>query len=246
MKTLGWAILLCSFAGGLAAGAGQEQKAPAEAVNEITPPVVSEVRLGDVELKAVFHLGKIWSPDLKPFPALEKRLLAVEFTVANRGSAPITLFLDEAWVHFDEENQRLARLHAEAVAPKVYSPPNQVLPDDPHRDASRVQTYDPTMTGGTSGVSVDFSKMKKNSGPAISLEKFTLALFAREFAANFLKPGQTAAGLLYFHLPWQIDRLEGMQLRMPGLLGGSEEAVFALPPAAAPAAPDPAKPPTRP
>jgi hypothetical protein len=128
----------------------------------------------------------------------------------------------------------------------VYRPPNQVLPDDPQRDASRVQTYDPTMTGGTSGVAIDFSKMKKNTGPAISLEKFALALFSKEFGANFLKPGQAASGLLYFHLPWQIDRLEGMQLRMPGLLGGGEEAVFTLPPAAAPAAPASAKPPARP
>lgn len=246
MRTLGWAFLLYMLAGGVVPGAGQEPKAAVEAAAEITPPLVREARIGEVELRAVFHLGKIWSPELKPFPALEKRLLAVEFTVANRGSAPVSLFLDETWVHLDEENQRLARLHAEAVAPKVYSPPNQVLPDDPHRDASRVQTYDPTMTGGTSGVAVDFSKMKKNSGPAISLEKFTLALFAKEFAANFLKPGQTAAGLLYFHLPWQIDRLEGMQLRMPGLLGGDEEAVFTLPPAAAPDTPGTAKPPTRP
>lgn len=246
MSQPGWAFLLCLLAGAMATAADQPPKAAAEAVNEITPPVVREGRLGDVELKAVFHLGKVWSPDLKPFPALEKRLLAVEFTVVNQGSAPVTLYLDEAWIHFDEENQRLARLHAEAIAPKVYCPPNKVLPDDPHQDASRVQTYDPSMTGGTSGVSVDFSKFKKNSGPAISLEKFTLALFSREFGANFLKPGQTASGLLYFHLPWQIDRLEGMQLRVPGLLGGGEEAVFALPPAAAPTAPAAAKPPARP
>lgn len=246
MRMLGWAFLLCMLWGAAASAEDPSPRAAAEAANEITPPVAREARLGDVELKAVFHLGKVWSPELKPFPALEKRLLAVEFTVNNRGSAPVTLYLDEAWVHFDEEDQRLARLHAEAIAPKVYCPPNQVLPDDPHRDASRVQTYDPTMTGGTSGVSIDFSKMKKNTGPAISLEKFTLALFAREFGTNFLKPGQSASGLLYFHLPWQIDLLEGMQLRLPGLLGDSQEAVFDLPPAAPPAVPAPAKPPAAP
>lgn len=134
----------------------------------------------------------------------------------------------------------MERLHAEEVGPKVYAPPNQVLPDDPHRDASRVQVYDPQMTGGTSGVTVDFSKLNKSGAPVISLEKFTLALFTKEFGTNFLKPGQTAEGFLYFHLPWEIERLEGMQLHLLGFLGGTEEAILPLP-----AAPPPAKKPAQ-
>jgi hypothetical protein len=229
MKTWIVCLLLWTLAGGTSLQAGTPADESSDAANEVTPPVVREVRQGDLDLRAEFHLGKIWSKDLKPFPALEKRLLVVDLNVTNRGNAPVSLYLDEVWVHMDEEDQRMARLHAEEVAPKVYAPPNKVLPDDPHRDGAQVQVYDPQMTGGTGGVSVDFSKMKKSSVPVISLERFTLVLFTREFGTNFLKPGQAAAGLLYFHLPWEIDRLEGMQLHLHGFLGGTEEAVFALP-----------------
>ena len=231
MSRLAFTLLLFIIAmwGVTGADTGEIQAPPTE--GEIVPPVLQKARHGEIEVTAIFHLGKSWAKELKPFPAMEKRLLAVELTITNQGKTPISLYLNEAWVHMDEEDQRLERMHAENIGPKIYRPPNQVLPDEPNRDPAHVQVYDPQMTGGTAGVSVDFSKLKKDGGPAISLEKFTLALFAKEFGTNFLKPGQSAAGLLYFHLPWQVDQLVGMQLRLAGVFGGPEEVILNLPPA---------------
>jgi hypothetical protein len=192
------------------------------------------------QITATFHLGKKFCPDLAPFPADEKKFLVVELCVENRGQSPVSLYLEQVWLHLDEENQRVSFSRAEEAGPAVYRSPMQVLPPDEADADSRVQVYNPgpvyqdgqvlvNPTGG-GGVMVDLGR-KKNAPPPISLDKFVLTLFKKEFTATFLKPAQSASGFLYFLLPWKFDSLSGMQLHLDDLFGNPEELVLSLPPA---------------
>ena len=209
---------------------------PEEETHDIVPAVVREVRYDDLELTAAFHLGKTWDKDLRPFPAHEKRLVVVELKAANRGQRPLYLYLDDLWIHLEKENQHVARVHAEDAGPRAYRHPvRQAGPatvettEDPARDSS-VLVMDPA-----GGVGINFGKNQK-SGPPVTQEKFTLALFQREFKASILRPGESASGLLYFYLPWSLESLHGLKLHLQDFLGGTEELVVELPEHPAPAA----------
>ncbi|HOS99770.1 MAG TPA: hypothetical protein PLY66_02095 [Acidobacteriota bacterium] len=200
--------------------------------HELIPAVTRKASLSTLAIKADFHLGKTWHETLQPFPALEKRILVVDLTVTNTGTLPQSLYLDEVWLHLQGEDQRVRRVHAEELAPQVYISPQQIFSDsDPGRN-SRVHTATPgpvyrdgqvvVNPTHSSGVMVDLGGTKDKTSP-ISLQKFILALFGKEFSASYLKPGQTATGLLYFYLPWEMDSFAGITFRLDEILGGTEQ-----------------------
>ncbi|HNR38751.1 MAG TPA: hypothetical protein PKN61_06920 [Acidobacteriota bacterium] len=210
---------------------------------ELIPAVTREASLPMLAIKADFHLGKTWNESLQPFPALEKRILVVNLTVTNTGTLPQSLYLDEVWLHLKGEDQRVSRVHAEELGPQVYISPQQIFPDsDPGRN-SRVQTATPgpvyrdgqvvVNPTHSSGVMVDLGGTKDKTSPT-SLQKFVLALFGKEFSASYLKPGQTANGLLYFYLPWEMDSFDGITFHLDEILGGTEQLQLEI---AAPPAP---------
>lgn len=199
---------------------------------ELIPAVTREASLSMLAIKAEFHLGKTWHETLQPFPALEKRILVVNLTVTNTGALPQSLYLDEVWLYLKGEDQRVSRIHAEELGPQVYVSPQQIFPDsDPGRN-SRVQTATPgpvyrdgqvvVNPTHSSGVMVDLGGTKDKTSPT-SLQKFILALFGKEFSASYLKPGQTANGLLYFYLPWEMDSFTGITFHLDEVLGGTEQ-----------------------
>ena len=257
LKHACWSLVLLALLSLDLAGQTAGPKAaapPAGPPRAVTPGAVRlEAGLQDLLIVAMFHLGKQFCEELKPFPVDERKLLIVELTVENHGSAAASLYLDQVWVHLDEENQRVAMSRAEEAGPRVYRPITQVLPPDPGDESPRVQMTSPgpvykdgeiqvNPTGG-GGVFVDLGKRNGPGSSPITLEKFVLTLFKKEFTATFLKAGQSASGFLYFTLPWGFDTLAGMQLHLTEIFGGTEDVVLALP-AAPPAAPPP-QPPAR-
>jgi len=223
-------LVMCGILAGTVSGAPASE----DPVHDILPAVVREARAGDLSLKATFHLGKTWKEELRPYPAYEKRLVVVDLTATNLGRRPLYLYLDDLWIHLEKENQHVTRIHAEEAGPRTYrrpvrnSGPSVVdTSGDPARESS------PLIVDPAGGVGINFGKNKK-AGPPISEEKFTLALFQCEFKASILKPGESASGLLYFHLPWSLDSIDGLKLHLRDFLGGTEELVIELPAGTAP------------
>ncbi len=199
---------------------------------ELIPAVTREASLPTLAIKADFHLGKTWHETLQPFPALEKRLLVVNLTITNTSDRPQSLYLDEVWLYLHGEDQRISRVHAEELGPQVFISPQQIFSDPDAGRQSRVQTAAPgpvyrdgqvlVNPTNNSGVMVDLGRTKDQTS-AISLQKFVLALFEKEFSASYLKPGQLANGLLYFYLPWEMDSFAGMTFHLDEILGGTEQ-----------------------
>jgi hypothetical protein len=237
-----WSLLAALLLGTLAVAPipGQAE------TRELIPPVLREMSHPPLAIKAEFHLGKTWHESLQPFPALEKRILVVNLSVTNTSARPQSLFLNESWIELKAEDQRVSRTHAEELGPQVYISPRQIFPDADGSRNSRVQTATPgpvyrdgqvvVNPTATSGVMVDLGSSKEKSSP-ISQEKFVLALFEREFSASYLKPGQTASGLLYFYLPWEMESFDGMVLHLDEFLGGAEQIQIEIAPPSAPRQP---------
>lgn len=227
-----WFQLICLTGWGLVAGVPAISAAGGTAAGEPDgQPVKIEVIEGGNLISGIFRLGKSWHEVLRPFPANDRRLLVVELTIQNRGTKPLYIYLDQTWLHIDEEDQRVMVEHAETIGERVYQRPGEVLPVPPSQQSSRVQTYDQGTLNGSqsSGVFLDLGKKPGEKSNPISQEKFIMALFKLEFNTTYLKAGQSATGLLYFQLPWNFDRPAGLQLHLSEVFGGTEEPVLALP-----------------
>ncbi len=210
----------------------------------VNPAITLHTTWEGARIDTVFRRGKAWCEELKPFPAHEKRLLVVELTITNNGSNPLYIYLDQIWLHMDEEDQRVAMVHAEELGPRIYQDPYHVRTDEPVDAAPPVEVY----TGGpiyrngqvilnpgsSGGVFVDLKRLVGKDGAPLTLKKFVLTLFDKEFNTTYIKPGQSGHGFLYFHLPWPVTSLAGMQLHLDEIFGGAEDIVLPLPPAPTP------------
>jgi hypothetical protein len=192
---------------------------------------------GQREITARFHLGKAWCEDLREFPADNDRLLIVDLTITNGSTEPVFLYLDQIWLHIDEEDQQVDYAHAEAIAPKVYRSPYADGSNKPVNVSGPVtvigtpgtregETMDPR--GNVGGVFIDLKKIKSSGAPPMSLEKFVYTMFEKEFNQTYLKPGETASGFLYFHLPWTFKVLSPMQLHLEDIFGVPEDIQLVL------------------
>ena len=122
--------------------------------------------------------------------------------------------------------------HAESIAPKIYRSPYARDPNSRADISSPVTVIGTPGTregeiadprGNMGGVFIDLKKIKKSGAPPMSLEKFALTLFEKEFNQTYLKPGEKATGFLYFHLPWSFQTLSPMQLHLEDFFGEPED-----------------------
>ncbi|MBN2433259.1 MAG: hypothetical protein JXQ27_17445 [Acidobacteria bacterium] len=214
----------------------QGEPAP-DRIAERTSSELLRTTSGEREIAARFHLGKGWCKELREFPADNSRLLIVEMTITNGSSTPVFLYLDQIWLHIDEEDQLIEFAHAEDIGPRVYRNPYATDPNSPTDISGPVtvigtpgtregEMVDPR--GNVGGVFIDLKKIGKSGAPPMSLEKFVYTMFENEFNQTYLKPGDSASGFLYFHLPWSFKTLSPMQLHLEDVFGEPENIQITL------------------
>jgi len=215
----------------------QEEPAP-DRNAERTSSELLRTTSGEREITARFHLGKGWCEELREFPVDNSRLLIVELSITNGSSKPLFVYLNQIWLHIDEEDQVVEFAHAEDIGPRVYRNP-YAADSNPATDISGPVTVigtpgtregemaDPR--GNVGGVFIDLKRIAKSGAPPMSLEKFVFTMFEKEFNQTYLKPGDSASGFLYFHLPWSFNVLSPMQLHLEDIFGDPETLVISLP-----------------
>jgi hypothetical protein len=209
-----------------------QEKPPASQGEDGRTSQLLRTTSGQREITARFHLGKGFCEELREFPVDNNRLLIIDLTIKNDSTEPVFLYLDQVWLHIDEEDQQVDYTHAEAIAPRVYRNPYAENNEDAVNISGPVtvigtpgtregELMDPR--GNVGGVFIDLAKIKKHGAPPMSLEKFVFTMFEKEFNQTYLKPGETASGFLYFHLPWSFQVLSPMQLHLEDIFGVPED-----------------------